>query len=72
MRSEVTDVTSVVKYISKSVLDTKTCGALSPQSFVRGGSYGTPHLALMLLFSSIVSLCGVTDTCLGPEAKCNN
>ena len=68
MRSEVTDVTSIVKYISKSVFRHQNVWGPVLPNFCLGWELRNSPLALMLHFSSIVTLCGVTDTCLGPEA----
>ena len=68
MRSEVTDVTSIVKYISKSVFRDQNEREPFLPNFCLGWELRNSPLALMLHFSSIVTLCGVTDTCLGPEA----
>ena len=70
MRSEVTDVTSIVKYISKSVFRHQNVWGPVLPNFCLGWELrnSPPRIILMLHFSSIVTLCGVTDTCLGPEA----
>ena len=68
MHSEVTDVTSIVKYISKSVFRHQNEWEPFLPNFCLGWELRNSPLALMLHFSSIVTLCGVTDTCLGPEA----